>query len=56
MDYEPNYTNNFLSWPLEGESADPTGDQKRMVQLQQVVAAKGGFQRREGAKGVSVQA
>ncbi|KUJ23102.1 thiamine synthase [Mollisia scopiformis] len=44
-DFSPNYTNKFLGWELEGESADPTGDQKRMVKLQQEVANKGGFQR-----------
>ncbi|KAJ8102436.1 NMT1/THI5 like-domain-containing protein [Lipomyces tetrasporus] len=43
--FQPNYTNSFLTWPLEGDSADPTGDQKKMVQLQKDVAAKGGFQR-----------
>ncbi|KAK9322169.1 NMT1/THI5 like-domain-containing protein [Lipomyces orientalis] len=44
-EFQPNYTNSFLTWPLEGDSADPTGDQKKMVQLQQDVAAKGGFHR-----------
>ena len=44
-DFQPNYTNRFLEWKLEGDSADPMGDQKRMVQLQKEVAAKGGFQR-----------
>jgi pyrimidine precursor biosynthesis enzyme len=44
-DFKPNYTNQFLDWKLEGDSADPTGDQKRMVALQQEVASKGGFQR-----------
>jgi pyrimidine precursor biosynthesis enzyme len=44
-DFEPNYTNKFLEWKLEGDSADPTGDQKRMLALQQEVAANGGFQR-----------
>lgn len=43
--FEPNYTNEFLEWTLEAESADPTGDQKRMVTLQKDVAANGGFQR-----------
>lgn len=43
--FEPNYTNEFLEWKLEGDSADPTGDQKRMLALQQGVAEKGGFQR-----------
>jgi pyrimidine precursor biosynthesis enzyme len=45
--FEPNYTNNFLSWKLEGDSADPISDQKRMVELQKNVALKGGFQRLE---------
>ncbi|KAK9327176.1 NMT1/THI5 like-domain-containing protein [Lipomyces starkeyi] len=44
-DFQPNYTNSFLSWPLVGDSADPTGDQKKMVQLQKDVAANGGFRR-----------
>jgi pyrimidine precursor biosynthesis enzyme len=44
-DFEPNYTNEFLTWKLESDSADPTGDQKRMLALQQDVANKGGFQR-----------
>jgi len=44
-DFKPNYTNRFLQWKLEGDSADPTGDQKRMVKLQQEVANDGGFQR-----------
>jgi pyrimidine precursor biosynthesis enzyme len=44
-DFKPNYTNQFLDWKLEGDSVDPTGDQKRMVALQQEVANKGGFQR-----------
>jgi pyrimidine precursor biosynthesis enzyme len=44
-DFEPNYTNEFLQWNLEGDSADPTGDQKRMLELQQEVACKGGFKR-----------
>ncbi|KAF7905356.1 uncharacterized protein EAF01_005877 [Botrytis porri] len=44
-DFSPNYTNEFLEWKLEGDSADPTGDQKRMVVLQQEVADKGGFKR-----------
>ncbi|KAI0006982.1 NMT1 protein [Xylariaceae sp. FL0662B] len=43
--FQPNYTNSFLSWPLAGESSDPTGDQKRMAELQEGVAANGGFQR-----------
>jgi len=44
-DFQPNYTNRFLEWKLDVDSADPMGDQKRMVQLQKDVAAKGGFQR-----------
>ena len=43
--FEQNYTNEFLDWKLEGDSADPMGDQKRMVTLQRDVAEKGGFLR-----------
>ncbi|KJX98856.1 thiamine biosynthesis protein Nmt1 [Zymoseptoria brevis] len=43
--FTPNYTNQFLEWTGEGEQADPTGDQKRMVELQKVVAEEGGFRR-----------
>lgn len=43
--FQPNYTNKFLNWTLDGESNDPTGDQKRMVELQKEIAMKGGFQR-----------
>jgi pyrimidine precursor biosynthesis enzyme len=43
--FTPNYTNKFLEWDGEGEQADPTGDQKRMVELQKVVAEEGGFHR-----------
>jgi len=43
--FVPNYTNEFLSWASEGDQADPTGDQKRMVELQKTVAAEGGFHR-----------
>ncbi|EMC93716.1 hypothetical protein BAUCODRAFT_76534 [Baudoinia panamericana UAMH 10762] len=43
--FTPNYTNEFLDWASEGEQTDPTGDQKRMVALQQEVAEKGGFKR-----------
>ncbi|GLI75228.1 glycylpeptide N-tetradecanoyltransferase [Penicillium ochrochloron] len=46
-DFESNYTNEFLSWGLDADSADPTGDQKRMAELQKEVAAKGGFKRLE---------
>ena len=44
-DFTPNYTNAHLQWALEGDSADPTGDQKRMVVLQEQVAREGGFRR-----------
>jgi pyrimidine precursor biosynthesis enzyme len=47
--FQPNYTNQFLSWGLDKDSADPTGDQKRMAALQEQVAAKGGFHRLEVA-------
>ncbi|KAJ9654371.1 Glycylpeptide N-tetradecanoyltransferase [Coniosporium apollinis] len=47
QNFQPNYTNEFLTWPLEGESADPTADQKRMVELQKDVASCGGFKRLE---------
>jgi pyrimidine precursor biosynthesis enzyme len=43
--FEPNYTNSYLEWALSGESSDPTGDQKRIAQLQKDVAASGGFHR-----------
>ncbi|KAJ6007439.1 hypothetical protein N7540_011415 [Penicillium herquei] len=46
-DFQSNYTNQFLSWTLDADSADPTGDQKRMVVLQEEIAAKGGFKRLE---------
>lgn len=41
----PNYTNDFLEWTLAPESADPTGDQKRIAVLQKDVAVHGGFHR-----------
>jgi len=47
--FKPNYTNEFLEWALDDESADPTGDQKRMVALQEKVATCGGFCRLEPA-------
>lgn len=43
--FTPNYTNEFLGWTSEGDQADPTGDQKRMVDLQKEVAEQGGFKR-----------
>lgn len=45
--FKPNYTNKYLEWELEGDSMDPTGDQKRMVVLQEQVAREGGFKRLE---------
>jgi pyrimidine precursor biosynthesis enzyme len=47
--FQANYTNEYLGWALEGESADPLGDQKRMALLQEKVAAEGGFRRLEAA-------
>ncbi len=44
-DFKPNYTNEFLQWPLQAESADPIGDQKKMADLQKEVAVAGGFKR-----------
>jgi len=46
-DFRPNYTNDFLGWKLEGESQDPTGDQKRMVDLQCKIRTTGGLRRLE---------
>ncbi|KAI1779066.1 NMT1 protein [Hypoxylon cercidicola] len=56
--FVPNYTNSFLSWDLDGDSSDPTGDQKRMVDLQNDVACRGGFRRLDISKvnGAAVQA
>ncbi|EED22817.1 thiamine biosynthesis protein (Nmt1), putative [Talaromyces stipitatus ATCC 10500] len=45
--FQPNYTNDLLSWALDADSTDPIGDQKRMAELQKKVAAEGGFQRLE---------
>jgi pyrimidine precursor biosynthesis enzyme len=47
--FVPNYTNKYLSWALDQDSTDPTGDQKRMVKLQEQVASEGGFHRLEVA-------
>jgi len=44
-EYQPNYTNEFLAWPLEGESPDPLGDQKKMAAHQADVAMRGGCRR-----------
>lgn len=54
--FRPNYTNQFLEWTLEEESADPTGDQKRMVVLQKDVAANGGFHRLDVVAQTAVRA
>ncbi|KAI0172686.1 NMT1 protein [Hypoxylon sp. FL1284] len=56
--FQPNYTNAFLSWDLAAESADPVDDQKRMVELQNDVACRGGFRRLNlgKANGATVQA
>ncbi|KAJ5586706.1 NMT1/THI5 like-domain-containing protein [Penicillium hispanicum] len=43
--FQSNYTNQYLSWTLDADSTDPLGDQKRMAELQQEVAASGGFKR-----------
>lgn len=43
--FVPNYTNDFLTWELEKDSADPVGDQKQMCDLQKKVASEGGFKR-----------
>jgi len=49
--FKPNYTNGYLSWGLEVEAEDPTGDQKRMVVLQKSVKENGGFKRLESVAG-----
>lgn len=50
-DFEPNWTNEYLGWGLEEEVEDPTGDQKRMVVLQEGVKEHGGFKRLESVGG-----
>lgn len=52
--YEPNYTNDFLQWSLEGESKDPLGDQKRMASHQTAIAERGGCRRCEAPAQVKV--
>jgi pyrimidine precursor biosynthesis enzyme len=52
--FTPNYTNKYLKWGLEQEADDPTGDQKRMVALQQDVKEHGGFKRLESVGGKAV--
>lgn len=55
-DFVPNYTNEFLEWDGEGEQVDPTGDQKKMVELQQEIAEKGGFKRLDVKRAVAASA
>ncbi|KAI1745879.1 NMT1-domain-containing protein [Xylaria scruposa] len=43
--FESNYTNEYLGWTLGTDSQNPTGDQKKMADLQRHVAAEGGFHR-----------
>ncbi|KEY66075.1 hypothetical protein S7711_08893 [Stachybotrys chartarum IBT 7711] len=43
--FQSNYTNEFLGWEFEAESADPTGDQKKIAELQKCVSCSGGFRR-----------
>jgi len=52
--FKPNYTNGHLGWGLETEAEDPTGDQKRMVVLQEAVKEHGGFKRLESVGGKAV--
>ncbi|KAF3006601.1 glycylpeptide N-tetradecanoyltransferase [Curvularia kusanoi] len=52
--FTPNYTNEYLGWGLEADSADPTGDQKRMVELQRGVMQEGGFKRLESVAAKTV--
>ncbi|KNG51051.1 NMT1-domain-containing protein [Stemphylium lycopersici] len=52
--FVPNYTNDYLTWGLEEEAHDPTGDQKRMVALQEGVKQNGGFKRLETVAGKTV--
>jgi pyrimidine precursor biosynthesis enzyme len=53
-EFAPNYTNEYLEWGLEQEADDPTGDQKRMVVLQQTVKEHGGFKRLESVAGKTI--
>lgn len=52
--FEPNYTNDYLQWGLEADSQDPTGDQKKMVELQEGVKQHGGFVRLESVAAKTV--
>lgn len=53
--FVPNYTNGYLDWTLSEESGDPSGDQKRVAQLQKDITASGGFRRLQ-ADAVQVKA
>ncbi|KAA8893514.1 thiamine biosynthesis protein [Sphaerosporella brunnea] len=55
-DYEPNYTNEYLTWKLEGESSDPLADQKRMAAHQADVAARGGCRRCVASENIAASA
>jgi len=55
-DFTPNYTNEFLEWDGAGDQVDPTGDQKKMVELQKVVAENGGFHRLDVKRTVTASA
>ena len=52
--FEPNFSNGYLGWRLEGEGEDPEGEQRRMVELQEEVKMKGGFRRLESMAGKTV--
>ncbi|QRW25237.1 hypothetical protein RhiXN_07186 [Rhizoctonia solani] len=41
-DFNPNMTNEFLSWPLLDEVADPIENQKRIARRQMQIAMNGG--------------
>jgi pyrimidine precursor biosynthesis enzyme len=43
--FVPNYTNEFLAWDLEQDSADPIADQRKLCELQKTIALEGGFKR-----------
>ncbi|CAN6660371.1 4-amino-5-hydroxymethyl-2-methylpyrimidine phosphate synthase Thi13p [Trichomonascus vanleenenianus] len=44
-DYEPNYSNEYLSWPEPKEDADPIGTQKLMAKHQEECKSCGGYRR-----------
>ncbi len=41
-DFKPNYTNEFMDWTLDAEDAEPLESQKKILKIQQDVAAHGG--------------